>query len=144
MVFIACSTGLYGGFFIFRIAEPFVTPRPYVEAATLLAVLLLVSGRRGGSIAVPPRSALLHPLVALSGMLYWWLYHVIEDRRWCWLLVLGVVPAGPSCRHRTVFTTVSEFRPAVAGHPAATQRTSSSLRDGRISTWDCLPSISWL
>lgn len=94
MVFIACSTGLYGGFFIFRFAEPFVTPRPYVEAATLLAVLLLVSGRRGGSIVVLAASALLHPLVALSGMLYWWLYHVIEDRRWCWLLVLGVVPAG--------------------------------------------------
>jgi hypothetical protein len=94
MVFIACSAAWYGGFFIFRMAEPFVTPRPYVEAATLLAVLLLVSGRRSGSMLVLAASALLHPLVALGGMIYWWMYHLVEDRRWWWLLLLGTIPAG--------------------------------------------------
>jgi len=92
MVFIACSNGLYGGLSSLRMAEAFVTPRPLVQAATLFAVLLLVSGRRNWSLAVLAASALLHPLFAFAGMLYWWLYHVIQDRRWWWLLALGVIP----------------------------------------------------
>ena len=92
MVFIAGSMGLYGGFFVFRMAEPFVTPRPFVEAATLLAILLVVSGRRGWSIVVLATSAILHPLMALGGMLYWWMYLLVEDRRWFWLLLMGIGP----------------------------------------------------
>ena len=92
MIFIACSIGLYGGRFSLRMAEPFVTPRPFVEAATLAAILLVIAGRRGWSIALLTASALLHPLMALGGMLYWWIYLLIGDRRWFWLVLLGIGP----------------------------------------------------
>ena len=39
MVFVVCGVGLYGGRFLFRMAEPFVTPRAFVEAATLRAFM---------------------------------------------------------------------------------------------------------
>lgn len=94
MVFIACSTGLYGGLGDLHMVEAFVTPRLPAQAATLLAMLLLVSGHRNWSLAVLAMSAMLHPLIALAGMLYWWLYQLLEDRRWWWLLALGVIPAG--------------------------------------------------
>jgi hypothetical protein len=93
MLFVVCSVGLYGGFFLFRIAEPFVTPRGLVEAATLFAIALLVSGRCRTGFAVLAVSALLHPLIAIAGMLYCWMYEVLGDRRWWWLLGLSVIPA---------------------------------------------------
>lgn len=94
MVFVACSSGLYGGLSQLHMAEAFVTPRLPVQAATLLAILFLVSGRRNWSLVVLAMSALLHPLIAFAGMLYWWLYQLAEDRRWWWLLALGVIPVG--------------------------------------------------
>jgi hypothetical protein len=93
MLFVVCSVGLYGGFFLFRMAEPFVTPRGFVEAATLFAIALLVSGRRGWALVLLAVAALLHPLVALAGFVYWWLYQLLDDERWWWLLGLGVIPA---------------------------------------------------
>ncbi len=90
LLMLACSNGIYGGQFIFRVAEPFVTPRPFAEAATLFAVALLVSGRKFSALAVLLGSALLHPLVALAGLLYAWIYLVMQDRRWAWALLLAV------------------------------------------------------
>lgn len=93
MLFVACSLGLYGGLFLFRVAEPFVTPRTFVEAASLCAFALLVSGRPGWAMVLLAAGALLHPLIALTAMIYWWLYLLVEDRRWWWLLGLAVIPA---------------------------------------------------
>jgi hypothetical protein len=93
MLFIVCSVGLYGGFFLFRMAEPFVTPRGFVEAMTLFAIALLAAGRSGWALALLVVGALLHPLIAFAGMVYWWLYQLLEDRRWWWFLGLGVIPA---------------------------------------------------
>jgi hypothetical protein len=91
LLLVACSNGVYGGYFIFRMAEPFVTPRPFVEAATLFAMALVCSGRKVPAFAVLFGAALLHPLVALIGFLFAWLYLVAEDRRWAWAAV-GAVP----------------------------------------------------
>ena len=104
MLVLVCSSGLYGSFFVFRMGEPFVTPRPFVEAATLFALSLLVSGRRGWSLALLAAGATLHPLMALAGMLYWWMYEVIQDRRWVCLAVLGIVPAAAGLAGIAPFT----------------------------------------
>jgi hypothetical protein len=104
MLFIVCSVGLYGGFFLFRMAEPFVTPRGWVEGATLLAIALLVTGHAGRSLALLAVGALLHPLMALAGMVYWWLYQLSEDRRWWWLLGLGVIPVAAGLAGIAPFT----------------------------------------
>jgi len=104
MVFIVTSIGLYGGRLLFRMAEPFVTPRAFVEAATLLAIAVLVSGRRGWALALLAAGALLHPLLALAGMVYWWLYQALDDRRWWWLLALGVIPAAAGIAGIAPFT----------------------------------------
>lgn len=92
MLFIATSNGLYGAAFIFRMGEQFATPRPLVEAAVLLAIALLVSGRRVSPFVVIVLGALLHPLVALTGLLFAWLYLVLENRCWAWMIALGIIP----------------------------------------------------
>jgi len=104
MLFVVCSIGLYGGLFLFRMAEPFVTPRGFVEAATLVAIALLVSGRRGWALALLAVGALLHPLMALAGMVYWWLYQLLDDRRWWWLLALAAIPAAAGLAGIAPFT----------------------------------------
>lgn len=92
MLLLVCGTGIYGAGLTFRIAEPFVTPRPIAEAITLLAVALLMHGYRMRALLLLIAGAALHPLVALAGMLYWWLHHVILDRRWAWMLLAGIAP----------------------------------------------------
>jgi hypothetical protein len=109
MVFIVCSIGLYGGRLIFRMAEPFVTPRPLVEVATLVALLLLLSGRRYWALVPLAIGALFHPLVALSGIAYWWIYNLLEDRRWWWLLSLGVIPAAAGLAGIVPFTQLFQI-----------------------------------
>ena len=61
-------------------AEPFVTPRAFVEAATLFAIALLVTGRRGRALALLAAGVLLHPLMAAAGMLYGWIYLILLDK----------------------------------------------------------------
>lgn len=83
MVLIAASAGHYGPQRIFRMAETFVSPRPIAEAGTLLALWLLFRGRRYAASAVLLACGLLHPLVALAGVMYWWLHVFLGggDRR---------------------------------------------------------------
>jgi hypothetical protein len=104
MLFVVCSVGLYGGFFLFRMAEPFVTPRGVVEAATLFAIALLVSGHRVWAFVLLAIGALLHPLVAFTGLAYWGLYHLLDDKRWWWVLGLGIIPAAAGLAGIAPFT----------------------------------------
>jgi hypothetical protein len=92
MLFIVCSVGLYGGLFLFRMSEPFVTPRAYVEAATLFAIALLINKRVAFAFAVVLAAAFIHPLMALAGLLYLWIYQLLDDRRWAWLAGVGIIP----------------------------------------------------
>ncbi len=92
MLFIAASNGLYGASFIFKMGEQFAIPRPFVEALVLFGAALLVSGRRTAAFALVLMGGLLHPLVALSGLIFCWLYLVVGDRRWLWMLLFGLIP----------------------------------------------------
>ena len=92
MLFLVFGNGIYGAALVFRLAEPFVTPRPFVEAAALLAIALLTNGRRGWSLLLLAIGAALHPIVSLAGMMYWWIHQMLRDRRWAWLLAAGIVP----------------------------------------------------
>jgi hypothetical protein len=62
--------GYYGAHDIFRYAEDFATPRACAEALVLLALALLLDGRRVAACAAAGVGLLLHPLVALPGLLF--------------------------------------------------------------------------
>src|SRR5687768_8565425 len=94
MLLIAVSAGQYGPPPIFRMAEPFVSPRPPAEAAPLLALALLFTGRRGWALALLAACALLHPLVALAGLVYWWIHALLAGGSRPWLLAMAVIPLG--------------------------------------------------
>lgn len=104
MVLIAASAGHYGPQRIFRMAEAFVSPRPIAEAGTLLAMWLLFRGRRYAAFVVLAACALLHPLVALTGVMYWWLYVFLGggDRRL--LAGLALVPVAAALAGVAPFT----------------------------------------
>jgi hypothetical protein len=104
MLFVVCGAGMYGPATVFRMAEPFVTPRPFVEAATLFSLALAVRGHRGWSIVLLIAAAALHPLVSLAGMLYWWIYQMHLDRRWAWMLSAAVVPVAAGLAGFAPFT----------------------------------------
>jgi hypothetical protein len=91
MLLIAASAGHYGPHRIFRMAEAVVSPRPLAEVGTLLALLLLFRGRQYAALAVLFVCAVLHPLVALAGMLYWAVYVLLSggDRRLLFVLALA-------------------------------------------------------
>lgn len=92
MILITATAGNYGPHRIFRMAEVVVSPRPIGEAGTLLALLLLFHGRRYAALALLAGCALLHPLVALAGMLYWWVYVFMDGGGRRVLLALPLLP----------------------------------------------------
>ena len=72
----------YGGFQVFHYAEPIATPRVFAEAAVLFGLAMLLDRRQllaCGSLAV---ALLLHPLMALPGLVLAGLVLVMQDRRW--------------------------------------------------------------
>ena len=58
----------YGGYSIFRYAEPFATPRIFAEAGVMLALALGLRGRWWGAGAALAGALALHPLMALPGI----------------------------------------------------------------------------
>ena len=58
----------FGHLGLLRYGEPFVTARPFVEAATLAALGLWLRGRRVAPALLMFGGALLHPLMALPGI----------------------------------------------------------------------------
>jgi hypothetical protein len=47
--------------------------------------------------------------MALAGMLYWWTYQVIKDKRWIALVFLGVIPIGLAFAGVAPFTQLLQF-----------------------------------
>lgn len=93
----------YGRAIIFSYAEPFLTPRPFAEALSLLAIGMLARKRHMAIAAgCLLAAALLHPLQAIAASLVVWPWLVMRNRRWLhalWLLLpisisglLGIEP----------------------------------------------------
>ena len=92
MLLVAASAGTYGSHRLFRMAEPFVTPRPLAEAMTLASLVLLFTGRRWWALALLGACALLHPLVAAAGLLVWWIHALLTGANRRILLALALAP----------------------------------------------------
>ena len=85
---------VYGGHKVFAYGEVFFTARSLAEPLVLLGVGLLLRGRLLLAVVSMLAAGLVHPLIALPGLLLCWMWLVAEDRRWCWAAVLAVIPVG--------------------------------------------------
>jgi hypothetical protein len=74
----------YGAYGIFRVVEPFVSPRMPAEALALCALIAMVSGRHLLAAAALAASALMHPLMAAPAVLIVLYLALPAGRRW-WL-----------------------------------------------------------
>ncbi|WP_159094820.1 hypothetical protein [Stenotrophomonas sp. ESTM1D_MKCIP4_1] len=86
---IVMPTG-YGAFGIFSYAEPFLTARPIAEAFSLVAIGLMVRGRKFPALVALTVGFLLHPLQAIAVGVVVWCWLVGQDRRWLWCLFGGL------------------------------------------------------
>jgi hypothetical protein len=75
----------YGGEGVFSYAEPFLTPRIFAEALTLLAFASTVRRRWLYCVASCAAALAMHPLIALCGIIFIFCWIAVENRRW-WLL----------------------------------------------------------
>ena len=88
--------GFYGARLVFSYGEDFATPRPLAEALVLASFCLLLSGRRVGAAVVSLLSVLLHPLMALPGVLVVVVMSV-RPRVTAMLALLACVATGIAC-----------------------------------------------
>jgi hypothetical protein len=68
--------------------EPFVTPRSFAEALTLIALGLLLRCHAGWALAVLAISATIHPLMTLPGLAFVFIYLALGRPLW-WLAIFG-------------------------------------------------------
>lgn len=147
LTLLALSSGAYGGLSIFRIAEPFVTARPFAEALLMLSLALLVRGQRTGALAFLLMSALLHPLIALPGLLIWWLAAVREDRRFLAGLVAVPMALGLAWRGVAPFSQLLQFHDLPWRELLAEQNKHVFLLGWRVFDWALLATdlgLAWL
>lgn len=95
ILYAAALPAYYGGYKIFSYAETATTPRPFSEALVMLGAAALVRGRRDWAAAAMAGAALLHPIMALPGVLLLIAWVVVEDPRW--LAALALVGAAALC-----------------------------------------------
>ena len=93
---VICLPSNYGQAVLFSYAEPFLTPRPFSEAACLLAVGLLTQNKLKPAIACLVVAFVFHPLQAIAASMILWSWLVLSDRRWlhCLWLAVPVLIAG--------------------------------------------------
>jgi hypothetical protein len=69
VAFLVIIAGDYGGSGVFRLSEQFLTARLPAEAVIVTALALYVRGRRGLGLLLATAALLIHPLIALPGLL---------------------------------------------------------------------------
>ncbi len=91
-VFVAAP--LYGGHRVFAYAEPFFTARSLAEPIVLFGIGLLLRERLFLGVACIAAALVVHPLIAIPGLLVAWCWLCRIDRRWLWAASLAVLPVG--------------------------------------------------
>jgi hypothetical protein len=87
---VSAAIALPGTYAMFDYGEAFVTPRLFAEAFTLISLALIVRHRTRGALLTITVAAALHPLTALSGIAFLFLYLAIAKPVWWWIGGLGV------------------------------------------------------
>lgn len=87
-----CLPTSYGQTTIFSYAEPFLTPRPFAEGFSLLAIGLFTKGRYKFAIVSLLAAALFHPLQAVGAALVIFPWLVLQNHRWLHVLWLAIPP----------------------------------------------------
>jgi len=82
------ASHFYGAGRIFSFLEPFLTARTLAEPLALVALALLLRGRRALALVALAGSLLFHPLVGLPMAVVMFFHQLGRDRRWAWLLML--------------------------------------------------------
>ena len=102
---IASASHVYGGYAIFAFGERYLTGRTFAEPMTLWALALTQSSAPRRVLALPALllAGAFHPLVTLSGAVVAWAYLVLEDRRWAWAGLIGLVPLAAAAMGVTPF-----------------------------------------
>ena len=86
LALLAAISGYYGGVGTFRIAEPFATARTLAEPLVIAALVCTLVARHRLALIALVAAALLHPLVAASGIAAVFLWHAAERPRLLWLI----------------------------------------------------------
>ena len=92
MLSLASVSHVYGAFGMVAFAEPFLSARSLSEPFVVFALAFLARDRLGAAVAFMLMAIVMHPLIALPGLVAAWFYLLREDRRWFWALTLVAVP----------------------------------------------------
>ena len=82
IVFAAALPACYGGFKIFSFSETAATPRPFAEALILCAIAAILRDRRWLAGVLALAATMLHPIMALPGLVVLIAWLISTDRRW--------------------------------------------------------------
>jgi len=104
LVLIAAIPAFYGGWAVLFAGEAILTPRPFAEALTMIAVAWLLKGRWRLCAAALAAAALLHPAMALAGLGAAWL--ILGLRR---PMILWAGPAAAAAALVLAFAGVQPF-----------------------------------
>lgn len=91
LVFVAVLPPLYGPLGAIGYAEPYATPRGLAEAAGLAGMAAYLSSRRFLALALCAAGMLFHPIMGLCSAAAIGLALCLEDRRWLWAGLAGLV-----------------------------------------------------
>jgi len=86
LALLAVVSGYYGGAGVFRIAEPFASARTLAEPLVVAALAGTLGARHVAAFAALALAALLHPLVAASGIAVVFVWHAMARPRLLWTI----------------------------------------------------------
>jgi hypothetical protein len=105
VLFVSIAPLPFGGNEVFRLNEPFLTPRLAASALVLLGLERGLAGRPGVALLPLTAAFLLHPLMAAGGLLtfvLWWLAARLTGRQFAALVGAGCVLAGAALCYEPV------------------------------------------